>query len=105
MCMDARGIPPTYPFHLAKAYAAPTSAPRARSETAGKHGGAQDSVELSRQRSPAVNSLVAGKVSAPVNFAAGPASAGDALPMYRHPADKNAAATGVSVGRSLDVNG
>ncbi len=27
------------------------------------------------------------------------------LPMYRHPADRNQAATGVALGRSLDVRG
>lgn len=29
----------------------------------------------------------------------------EAIPMYRHPADRNAAATGVNAGRSLDVEG
>jgi hypothetical protein len=28
-----------------------------------------------------------------------------ALAFYRHPADKNSAATGVQVGRSIDVSG
>ncbi len=27
------------------------------------------------------------------------------LPMYRHPADRNAAATGVVLGKSLDITG
>lgn len=29
----------------------------------------------------------------------------DSLPMYRHPAERNAAATGVALGRVLDVRG
>lgn len=33
-----------------------------------------------------------------------PGAAG-AYPMYRHPADRNTAATGVEIGRSLDVQG
>lgn len=32
-------------------------------------------------------------------------TAGGALPMYRHPADRNQAATAVAIGRSLDVQG
>lgn len=32
-------------------------------------------------------------------------TAGGALPMYRHPADRNQAATAVALGRSLDVQG
>ncbi|MEK6700773.1 MAG: hypothetical protein AABZ53_00790 [Planctomycetota bacterium] len=55
--------------------------------------------------------LVAGSVK-PVPFvgaepaskpAAVPAPTGDALPLYRHPADKNAAATAVHAGRVIDV--
>lgn len=34
-----------------------------------------------------------------------PAVARGALPLYRHPADKNAAATSVTAGRVLDVRG
>jgi len=42
-----------------------------------------------------------------VAFDSGGASrpTGESLPFYKHPADKNAAATAVSVGRSLDVRG
>ncbi len=51
--------------------------------------------------------LVAGVVPGGVSFdASGEARpTGAALPFYRHPADKNAAATAVSVGRSLDIQG
>jgi len=75
-----------------------------------------DSVELSASTllTPAstskpdrVSRLVAASVDVPVHFdtprpAAGPAGA---LPMYRHPADRNIAATGVTLGRRVDVTG
>ncbi len=96
--MDAHGIPPTYPFHIAKAYA-PQARPAAKTPSI-------DVVELAKPRSQAIGGLVAGKVSTAPNFAAPPAPKNsDTLPLYRHPADKNAAATGVSLGRSVDVNG
>lgn len=51
--------------------------------------------------------LVAGVVPGGVSFdASGEARpTGSPIPFYRHPAEKNAAATAVSVGRSLDVQG
>jgi len=54
-----------------------------------------------------VRRLVAGVVPGGVAFDSGGASrpTGESLPFYKHPADKNAAATAVSVGRSLDVRG
>lgn len=54
--------------------------------------------------------LVAGKVD-PIDLArdvaeiGGRAQASGAYPMYRHPADRNQAATAVALGRSLDVKG
>lgn len=99
--MDASGIPPTYPFHLAKAYSAAT--PSARSAAPG-NGKSVDTVEISKPRAAGIGGLVAGKVAVKPNFAAGPAAESGALPMYRHPADKNAAATGVSLGRAVDLN-
>jgi hypothetical protein len=50
--------------------------------------------------------LVAGAVPGKVSFAGSePHQDTSALAMYRHPADKNAAATAVSAGRLIDVNG
>jgi hypothetical protein len=101
--MDARGIPPTYPFHMAKAYAAAMPAARPVPSRGAPVG--VDSVELSKPRAASIGGLVAGKVAVTPNFAAPPApSNSDALPMYRHPADKNAAATSVSLGRAVDLN-
>jgi hypothetical protein len=100
--MDARGIPPTYPFHVAKAYTQPASRPAAPSSKTQSI----DKVELSKPRAKSVDTLVAGKVTVPANFKpARPSASADSLPMYHHPADKNAAATGISLGRTLDLNG
>jgi hypothetical protein len=54
--------------------------------------------------------LVAGQVG-PIDLARDVASVqgrpidSPSLPMYRHPADRNQAATGVALGRSLDIKG
>ena len=34
-----------------------------------------------------------------------PAPAAAAFPMYRHPADKNAAATAINAGKTIDIQG
>jgi len=90
-------IPPTNPFHIARAYQ--TQAPKtARSLQAGA-GPVAGSIK------PAPSSrMVAGQVPGGVDFSGAEAKpAGPALPFYRHPADKNAAATAVTAGRNLDI--
>lgn len=64
-------------------------------------------------RSAAIDGLVAARVAAPISFPDGDRlfasasqsgrSSADALPFYIHPADKNTAATAVTVGRILDI--
>ncbi len=57
-------------------------------------------------RMQGVSRLVAAAVPGGVEFAgqlSTPLSA--AVPMYRHPADRNTAATGVSLGRMIDAQG
>jgi hypothetical protein len=49
--------------------------------------------------------LVAGVVPGKISFTDGGAMPSAGLSMYRHPADKNAAATGVGAGRLVDVTG
>jgi len=50
--------------------------------------------------------LVSGVVPGGVDFSADqPRPSAPSLPFYRHPADANAAATGVHVGRALDASG
>jgi hypothetical protein len=58
------------------------------------------------------DSLVAARVSAGIDFSAGPEASSSAsqtaaqtIPLYRHPADRNTVATAVHAGRILDVNG
>lgn len=114
--MDAGSFPTPIPFAAARAYAASQpvrtqSAFTARSEVQTPAGrvaaGIVDQVELrSRVSAEKIKGLVAARVELAPEFApdaARPARA-DALQMYRHPADRNAAATGVRLGASLDVN-
>ncbi len=112
--MDAASTPPSYPFHLAKAYAAaapvrPAAAPAITTTAAGltvRPSG--DSVQLSGTRPAAlaanVSRLAAAKVVKAADFVPPSATGGPSLPMYRHPADKNIAATGVQLGRSIDFS-
>lgn len=76
----------------------------------------QPRIAPSPPRSPRLDRLVGAEVSRPLNertiareaapTAASRANAeGGSIPMYRNPAEKNAAATGVLVGRMLDVRG
>jgi hypothetical protein len=116
--MDRVG--PTNPYHISKAYgvASPSRvAPSSQSQAVFpiRPTTRTDSVDASTTRAAAakqrISTLVAARVTelpetgttaqAP---AATQARAG-AFPMYRHPADKNAAATAVNAGRVLDVNG
>ncbi|MFM9997119.1 MAG: hypothetical protein ACKVU4_15125 [Phycisphaerales bacterium] len=91
------------PFHVAQAYAVNTASRPARVAVApaGRAGGAEPA------RMPArVDRLVAAVVPGRVDFYAGePVPSASAIPMYRHPADKNAAAVSVHAGRVLDVRG
>src|SRR5262245_40065751 len=61
-------------------------------------------------RSQVARTLVAAVVPGKVDFVVDEhgrtlAMPTSAIPLYRHPADKNAAATGVLAGRALDVRG
>ena len=89
-------IEPTNPFHISRAYqtAPPKQAPAPTSEPiAGSIRPAEPSTRI-----------VAAVVPGRVNFAgAEPQQSGAPLPMYRHPADRNAAATAINAGRNLDI--
>lgn len=80
---------PSNPFHIAKAYAPVASS--AAGNVAGP------------------SRLIAAKVSGGVDFSAASAPSSPpvagAYPMYAHPADRNAAATGIALGRRIDVAG
>ena len=115
-CMDGP-IPPSLPFRVNTPPTGVRSEPAPRVHIAlapGKVGEVRgaDSVEWSPRAAlgppgAKVSRLVAGSVDLPVSFDAGPVStdAEGALPLYRHPADRNAAATGVTLGRRVDVTG
>jgi hypothetical protein len=95
------GAAPTMPYRVARAYGARPAALAAPAEQASA------SAPASPLRSPNVDRLVAGIAPGGIDFEtpAGPAPSVERLAMYRHPADRNAAATGVSVGRLLDLEG
>lgn len=105
-------IPPTTPFHLARAYNAKPVEPVSNRITLtpvdpiARVGSEQRASVL---EDPQIRRLVGAVVPGGINFesmgAEGTASpSAAALPMYRHPSDRNAAATGVHVGRALDVS-
>lgn len=117
--MDSAPIPPPISFALHQAYSgSQPGAPVRVAYGADARSGVQtpggsivspviaDRVELSAPLG-AARKLVAGTVPGKADFSPGPAGAraDGVIPMYRHPADRNAAATGVSVGRSLDISG
>lgn len=109
-------IPATIPFHVAKAYGVTPAAQVSRINAPGSVGPANASQNVQKTEaadsaqtsglSAAGQRLVAAVVPGRVDFSgAEPTQSQPTLAMYRHPADKNAAATGVAVGRKLDVAG
>jgi len=99
----------TNPVTIARAYSAASSTPSARvaptrrDHTAGR-------IDTVNQAERALNSramrLVAAVVPGRVDFSAdSPAPAAAPKLLYRHPADRNSAATTITVGRRLDVTG
>ena len=94
------------PFHVARAYGiAPVrpAAPVARAAPVST----TDARDVAPDRARAsVSRLVAAVVPGRVDFSGETPVPRAAMPsLYRHPADRNAAATGVEAGRSVDVQG
>lgn len=92
----------TQPHHLLKAYGVGPTARTAPSAPVAAVRPAGPSEAASR-----LDRLTAAVVPGRIDFTGEtprPASAG-ALPFYRHPADRNAAATAVAIGRTLDMQG
>jgi hypothetical protein len=88
-------IQPSNPFHIARAYGL-----QARPVSPVQPAQAGARVAANAQR------LVGGMVAGKVDFSGTePSPAAAAFQMYRHPADKNAAATAVDAGRVVDVTG
>lgn len=101
MSMDAGNLPPSIPFHVARAYG-PQAAAAARPAEAVRRVAEQAPV----QKLEPVSRLVAATVPGRVDFRSDAPQPGAAvIQMYRHPADKNQAATAIQLGRSLDVSG
>ena len=134
--MDA--IPPSLPFHLAKAYGVRTPSPtpsitvtpvapgveRVEGVRPVVRPGAGDAVDLeaAKKAESIRTSLVAGTVPGGIEFGDGVAlptgglgasadsrsgaqQTESAIPFYRHPADKNAAATAIDLGKRIDLEG
>lgn len=102
-------------LRLSEAYA-PVLKPSVALSADGREAGQRadrttDRVEIGTRRvkSAKIEGLVAGKVAAGIDFdvvEAGAASESEQpIQLYKHPADKNVAATGVEAGRRLDVTG
>lgn len=95
---------PSNPFHLARAYGvAPSPLVKV---TRAEQGPADQVAPLAKIEPTNTQRLIAGVVDAAPRFQSVETVAGAdraAIAMYRHPADKNAAATGVVAGRTLDI--
>jgi hypothetical protein len=92
-------IPSSIPFHVAKAYGLVKS-PQVRAVQMSQRldaSGRQGANDATRR-------LVAAVVPGGIDFSGDHAMpSGASLPMYTNPADRNAAATGVQIGRVLDI--
>ena len=94
--MDAISTDSTMPFRLAQVYGTARQRAGARIEP-----GAANSAPVRAARAK----LVAGIVPGAVDFTVGDRAAGsDVIPMHASPAERNAAATGVELGRRIDVH-
>jgi len=99
------------PLHIARAYglSAPARNAPVPVEVAREAVEAQR-VEIRRELSNTqrnVSRLIAGVVPGGIDFTGETPVPGktSALPFYSHPADRNAAATSIRIGRSIDVTG
>lgn len=100
--------PASVPFHIAKAYGLKATTPVRPVQPAVPATPAEP-VRVGDERagrlSEAGQRLVGGIVPGKIDFSGAQPAPSASLSIYRHPADKNAAATGVSLGRSVDVSG
>ncbi|MBX3390296.1 MAG: hypothetical protein KF691_12680 [Phycisphaeraceae bacterium] len=107
-------------IRLSQTYGAPASAQANAGSVAGtisRAAGVSDQVAISRPEklSNSIERLTSGAVKQPAIEKSAPAKSVFAAPavytsrgtlaMHAQPGDRNAAATGVAIGRSLDVNG
>ena len=105
-------IPPTIPFHVAQAYGV-RPAVQTQQAAASRASENAQAAQIAQPSGPsaklpsAAQKLVGATVPGRVDFSGStPTQTTDSsFQLYRHPAEKNAAATAVSIGRSLDVQG
>ncbi len=102
-------VAPTNPYHIARAYnVAPPQFVRAQTPVEATTAIRRNDDALVAHKQPTnVDRLVAATVPGRIDFTdAGPRhdDRSAAIPLYRHPADLNAAATNVHAGRTLDVS-
>lgn len=93
------------PFHIAKAYGLKATTPTRSPQPVTPVEPVRRDDDQAGKLSEAGRRLVGGVVPGKIDFSGSQPAPSAGLSIYRHPADKNAAATGVSVGRSLDVSG
>lgn len=96
--MDGR-ITPTNLFHVSRAYGTPAPLRVQPVEAP------PPIAKIEPERAAGASRLVAGVVQGRIDFSGATPAHDGSLAMYRHPADKNAAATAVDAGRMLDVTG
>ena len=101
----------SFPIHIARAYGAkpaPSSVPSAPIKVSAPSSRLDQTPNGSILPGGSIDKLIAGQVNQSVDFdiASTPANpAGHALQLYTRAADRIEAATGVLLGRSLDISG
>ena len=98
------GIPPTNPFLVARAYGV-GGAVGPRAGVTAPAGPAVNAPAVDPDVAARVSRLVGAVVPGKVDFRGDEPAVGGAFTMYRRPAERNAAATGVELGRKIDVRG
>lgn len=101
-------IPPSIPFHVGRAYGVSSPTLQRGQLTVMPARGETPQLRQAAPRLPSetVARLVAARVSGGIDFSTAtptPSAPSAALAFYRHPADKNAAATALTAGRVLDA--
>ncbi|MCB9846810.1 MAG: hypothetical protein H6814_00205 [Phycisphaeraceae bacterium] len=99
--------PAIFPPHIARAYGVRAQAPAAKVTPTDGASQTDSIARIAPAKPSGVASLVARVVPGSISFAEDGTAMpkAPARPFYTHPADANAAATGVALGRSIDVSG
>jgi hypothetical protein len=95
-------IEPAIPFHIARAYGLQPAARPIAAVVPAPAAQAPDSAATDQSRK-LIGAILGGIVPGRISFSGESPQHDHALPFYRHPADKNAAATAISAGKALDL--